>query len=374
MIKERDVRNEPLIVGAGPTGLSAAIFLARHGIKPRIIEKEEKRAPYSKAFGVNPRTLELHDETGVTERLLDDGWKLEGFNLWRNGNHIVRIDFSKINHKYPFMLVNSQADTEAVLEDTAKKQYGLTIERGTALQNITVKNGEVEVTLQNGGQDHEIFHPSLVFGADGAHSSVRESLQIDFPGTSYEEPWHLYDVELSTPLNRNEAHAFMLDDGAVFMVRLKDDVWRVLGNVPDLLKRLPKGSETGKVHWDSDFGISHRVAETFQVQDNIFIGGDAAHIHSGLGARGMNLGIEDAYVFAQLVARKQESEYGQLREPVVLKVMKTVEHMTDIPRGKSLPSRIARVVAPFIPVIFPFISKEVSKWILGLDHPVSGLK
>jgi 2-polyprenyl-6-methoxyphenol hydroxylase-like FAD-dependent oxidoreductase len=370
---KRDDSRDILIAGAGPTGLSAAIFLAHRGIKPRVIEKEEKRSPYSKAFGVNPRTLELHDETSVTERLLEDGWKLEGFTLWRNSTHIARIDFSKVNHKYPFMLVNSQADTEAILEDTALHQYGLTIERGTQLQHIELKNDEVEVTLQNDGQEHEIFNPTLVLGADGAYSTVRQSLQIDFPGSSYQEPWHLYDIELTTPLNRNEAHAFMLDDGAVFMVRLKDDVWRVLGNVPDLLTRLPRGSETGTVHWDSDFGISHRVAAQFQVQEKVFIAGDAAHIHSGLGARGMNLGIEDAYVFAELVSKGRESEFGDRRRPTVLKVMNTVAHMTEVPRGESALSKVARLrlMMPLMRAIFPMISQEASKWILGLDHPVN---
>jgi 3-(3-hydroxy-phenyl)propionate hydroxylase len=153
-------------------------------------------------------------------------------------------------------------------------------------------------------------------------------------------------------------------------VRLKDEVWRVLGNVPNLLTCLPQGSKTGKVLWDSDFGISHRVVETFQVRDKVFMAGDAAHLHSGLGARGMNLGIEDAYVFAELVSRGQQSEYGRIRQPTVSKVMRRVEQMTEIPRGKSWLSRIARHMTSALPIIFPLISQEVSKWILGLDHSV----
>jgi 2-polyprenyl-6-methoxyphenol hydroxylase-like FAD-dependent oxidoreductase len=373
MTGKRDDSRDILIAGAGPTGLSAALFLAHRGIKPRVIEKREKRSPYSKAFGVNPRTLELHDETRVTERLLEDGWKLEGLTLWRKSTHIASIDFSKVNHKYPFMLVNSQADTEAILEDTALHQYGLTLERGTQLQHIELKHDEVEVTLQNDGRAHEIFNPPLVLGADGASSIVRQSFHIDFAGSSYQEPWHLYDLELTTPLNRNEAHAFMLDDGAVFMVRLKEDVWRVLGNVPDLLTRLPRGSETGRVHWDSDFGISHRVAAQFQVQEKVFLAGDAAHIHAGLGARGMNLGIEDAYVFAELVSQGREREFGDRRRPTVLKVMNTVAHMTEVPRGSSAFSKVARLrlMMPLMRALFPMISGEARKWILGLDHPVT---
>jgi 2-polyprenyl-6-methoxyphenol hydroxylase-like FAD-dependent oxidoreductase len=104
-----------------------------------------------------------------------------------------------------------------------------------------------------------------------------------------------------------------------------------------------------------------------------FIAGDAAHIHSGLGARGMNLGIEDAYVFAELVAKGREGEFDALRRPNVLNVVNKVAHMTEIPRGESAFSRIARLrlMMPIMRTIFPMISKEASKWILGLDHTVN---
>src|SRR5262245_25294661 len=101
LMGKRDDSRDKLIAWAGQTSLSAALILAHRGIKPRVIEKEEKRSPYSKAFGVNPRTLELHDQTSVTERLLADGWKLEGFTLWRNSTQIASIDFSKVTDKYP---------------------------------------------------------------------------------------------------------------------------------------------------------------------------------------------------------------------------------------------------------------------------------
>jgi FAD binding domain len=114
---------------------------------------------------------------------------------------------------------------------------------------------------------------------------VRKALNVDFPGTAYEEPWKLYDLELDVPLDRNEAHVFLLEDGGMFAVRLEGDVWRVLSNVPDVLNRLPRGTETGEVVWESDFGISHRAAARFHI-GHTCLAGDAAHIHSGLGARG----------------------------------------------------------------------------------------
>ncbi len=65
-----------LIIGAGPTGLAAALFLAERGVSPRIVEQAAEPSPYSKAFGVNPRTLTLLEGTGVTERLLSQGRRM----------------------------------------------------------------------------------------------------------------------------------------------------------------------------------------------------------------------------------------------------------------------------------------------------------
>jgi 2-polyprenyl-6-methoxyphenol hydroxylase-like FAD-dependent oxidoreductase len=86
----------------------------------------------------------------------------------------------------------------------------------------------------------------------------------------------------------------------------------VLGNARDLLSRLPEGTRTGRVKWESEFGIEQRLASRFQ-SGPVALAGDAAHIHSGLGARGMNLGIEDAYVFAGLLAENRLQDYDRLR-------------------------------------------------------------
>lgn len=358
-----------LITGAGPTGLAAALFLAERGIHSRIIEKKLEPSPYSKAFGVNPRTLELLENTGVTEQLLAQGWRMSALNLWQNKHRLLRLDFSRVNHRFPFMLIHSQAKSEALLAEAVTK-CGVRIERGVELEQVEANQGQATAILQNGDERSETFTSSYLLGADGSHSTVREKLGIGFPGSAFEEAWRLYDVALDLPLPHNEAHAFLLDGGAMFTVRLEDDVWRVLGNVPDLLNHLPPGTRTGKIEWESDFGISHRMAERFQ-KGCACLAGDAAHVHSGLGARGMNLGIEDAYVFAALVAKGRLENYERLRRPVVKSVMHTVERMTEVPRGRSLLAKAARVIAPVLAPFASFATGSASNWILGLDHEVS---
>lgn len=356
-----------LIVGAGPTGLTAAIFLAQHGISARLIEKRTAPQPFSKAFGINARTLGLLEPSGVTNTLLDRGWRLEGFNLYQGSKRLLQLDFGSVTHRFPFMLIHPQNETEAVLQEAAVK-CGVTVERGLELDDVKLLRDAVEVAV-SGNSRPGAERYDTVFAADGASSTVRKDLNISFDGEAFEEPWYLFDVELDTPFAPREAHAFMLPDGAMFMVRLAERVWRVLGNIPDLLQRLPKNTTAGKIVWQSDFGISHRLAGTM-AKGAVFLGGDAAHIHSGLGARGMNLGIEDAFVFAELAAQGRLLDYDQVRRPVVTRVVKAVEHLTEVPRGRSFLSKAARRVSFLIPYLAPIVKKRAEPWILGLDHPV----
>jgi len=160
-----------------------------------------------------------------------------------------------------------------------------------------------------------------------------------------------------------------LDDGGMFAVRLHHNVWRVLGNVPNLPDRLPPGTQPGAIEWASDFGISHRYADRFQV-GRVSLAGDAAHIHSGLGARGMNLGIEDAFVFATLVAEARVEDYERLRRPVVARVIHHIERMTEVPRGVTLLAKMARLFMPVLAPIIPLGANNIGRFVMGLDHEV----
>jgi len=357
-----------LIVGAGPTGLTAALQLAERGIRARIIDKRVEPSPYSRAFGVNPRTLTLLESTGVTERMLAQGWRLGAINVWRNGKPLFKLNLSTVTHRYPFMLVHSQAKSEALMVE-ALNEHGIQIERAVALERLTMQADAAEATLCHPGGHEEVCRASVLFGADGPRSTVRTALSIPFVGSAYDEPWKLYDLELDTPLARDEAHAFLLDDGGVFAVRLDDTLWRVIGNVPDLLERLPHGTALGHVVWASDFAIEHRIAGRFQ-EAHAYLAGDAAHIHAGLGARGMNLGVEDAYVFAVLAAEGRLQDYQRLRYPIDEAVMRQVERITAVPRGKTRLAKAVRSLAPLLAPMIPLGASSVGRWVLGLDHEV----
>jgi hypothetical protein len=204
---------------------------------------------------------------------------------------------------------------------------------------------------------------------------VRQALGLAFPGDELPEPWLLWDLRLATPLDPDRVHLMLLPDGFLFALRVRDDLWRVMGNGASPLSALPPGTVCGEVLWQSHFHIAHRVAERAGV-GRVLLGGDAAHIHSPLGARGMNLGIEDAYVFADCAAGalagrlSRLANYTQLRHPVHRQVVRRIAALTRLLHGRPAALRELRdVVVPRLMRFGP-ARRQFLRVAGGLDHPV----
>lgn len=128
-------QTDVLVVGAGPTGLTLACELLRHGLSVRIIDEAEGPTTVSKAIVVHARTLETFRSMGCADDLIARGQKLHGATLWSNGNAVVRADFDELETQYPFILSVAQRETEAVLLDLLKKLGG-SVERGVRLTSF----------------------------------------------------------------------------------------------------------------------------------------------------------------------------------------------------------------------------------------------
>jgi 2-polyprenyl-6-methoxyphenol hydroxylase-like FAD-dependent oxidoreductase len=331
----------------------------------------------SRALAVNPRTLEILEPTGVTGRMLELGLPIHGARFYRQGRIVADLSLAGIHPKYPFMLALSQAATERLLA-RALEGAGGAVERGVKLVQCRARTDGVEAALEpSAGGPREVVQCPWLLAADGAHSLVREQLGIGFPGTSFREEWHLADVPLRTALAADRAHVFFLDGGSLlFLIRVVDEaqqdrfaepVWRVIGNRPDPLSDLVQAEQTGPPLWISSFPISHRINVTLAA-GNVYFAGDAAHIHSPIGARGMNLGLEDAWVFAELVRANRLPEYDRLRRPVDRDVVRRVELLS---RMVSSPSPFYRFVRTFVfPIAtkLPFLRSRFVATVTGLDH------
>jgi len=107
--------NIPVIAGAGPVGLGAAVLLRQAGIPVRIVDMAPEPSKHSKAMAVNPRTLELLESTGVTAKMLSLGIRIYCARFQNDHKWSGELDLRTLKHKYPFMLALSQAVTEHLL-------------------------------------------------------------------------------------------------------------------------------------------------------------------------------------------------------------------------------------------------------------------
>ena len=362
----------PLIVGAGPTGLAAAMFLAEAGVQCRIIDKAQSPSVNSRAQVINPRSLELLRQTGVTDEILREAHPIHRVVFYEDWRHLAELEFGHTHPDFP-MAVLPQARTEALLSD-ALAAFGIVPERGTALGSFVQDEDGVDAILLSPTRS-ENFRAPIMFAADGAHSKVRSALGVTLEGSDFPESWPLYDIELDDPLDTESAHVCFVDGGLVFLLRIGPGVWRVFGNVPSLLARLPRGTTAGKVHWQSSFHISDRVASRESV-GRVVLAGDAAHIHAPVAARGMNLGIEDAFVFAHCAIDalngnpKRLSDYGELRHDVHARVVGHIDKLLRLARGQpAIVGLLRRFAIPAMTNFGP-TRRAMIELFTGLDHPI----
>lgn len=378
----RSAPNFPLIAGAGPVGLAAALFLAREGVQVRIIDAARGPSAESKALAVNPRTLEILEPTGVTKEMLALGKPIHGAHIWHNKKVIGGISFKDLDHKYPFMLALSQAVTCRLLE-TRLNRLGIYVDWDTRLNHLKTTDDGAEAELKIGRDDEiEEVHCPWMVAADGVHSTARRELGIPFEGKILEHPWYLVDLPLHTSLREDCAQVFQQDGGGfVFLIRVIDEpeknarpapIWRVIGSMPDPVSRLNFARPAGPPIWQSSFHISHSINRTMQ-EGNVFFAGDAAHVHSPIGARGMNLGIEDAWVFSELFRENKHSSYGEMRRKVDRRVVRQIEKFTRLVIAKSTLTRMMRRMMLPMMTHTPVLRNRMIHTLTGLDHPLTAM-
>lgn len=306
---------EILIVGAGPSGLTAAIELARRGFSPRIIDRDAGPTPLSKAVGIAPRSLQLLEPSGVTEKLLERGIRMRAVEAHMDGQVLATIDLGNIPHRYDFLLALPQHETETVMAE-ALAGYGIDVEWRTELVALTpVPEGWHAII--RGPEEGRALNYSHVLGADGIHSLVRENAGIAFDGYVHRRKWSIADAVIPDwPYRRNAGHAFLSRSGDIgFVIPIGEDSFRAVSNTPDALAHVPGAYTVSEVLRTDVFDLPVRQAARYR-RDGIFLCGDAAHVHSPIGARGMNLGIEDAAAFARRLAEGTLDGYEGERKPV----------------------------------------------------------
>jgi 2-polyprenyl-6-methoxyphenol hydroxylase-like FAD-dependent oxidoreductase len=340
-----------LIVGAGPTGLMLANQLARRGVRVLIIDRHAGPARETRALGVQARTLEIYAQLGIVDRALALGKRGTGANMWAQGRKTARVPLGDAGRQitpYPYILVLGQDDNERIMGERLT-DWGLAVQWNTELTALAQSPGQVTATLRQQDGSTRSVSAAWVAGCDGARSAVRELNHIDFPGAAYEHVFFVADVEATGTMVPDELNVYLWEAGFHLLFPMRgQDHWRIVGILPPELRdkdgvrfedvvpsvRTEAGATLAfkNCSWFSTYRIHHRSAERFRA-GRCFLLGDAAHIHSPVGAQGMNTGLQDAYNLAwklALVTRAQAGEalldsYEDERIPVARRLLNTTD-------------------------------------------------
>ncbi|OGE20224.1 MAG: hypothetical protein A3J42_03750 [Candidatus Dadabacteria bacterium RIFCSPHIGHO2_12_FULL_53_21] len=328
-------RADVLVVGAGPTGLTMACELARHGITPRIIDKSPAPSDKSKAFGIHARTLELFEGMGIADTVLGQGNICNGFDMYNHGKPLASVVFDSLQSKYPFFLIIAQSDTEKIL-NAHLESYGIRVEREKELVGIEHKQDSLRARIGLKDGSEEFIDCSYIAGCDGAHSTSRHLLDLEFKGAPYPNYWLLADCDLDWKYPLHHLSVFIHPRGVTAYFPLYSDRGRLMFELPDApvdeempdptiedVRRLMGEREidyrsVGNPNWLAYFKLHHRMVDKYG-DGRVFLSGDAAHIHSPMGGQGMNTGIQDSYNLAWKLAlvlkgKSPESILGSYNE------------------------------------------------------------
>ena len=380
--------HEVVIVGAGPVGLWLAAELRLAGVDTVVLERNDVPAPHPKALGLHARTLEQLALRGVAEPFLAMGIRVPA---WHFGFLDQRLDLTRLETAYPFMLAFPQDRTEALLLERAQS-LGARIVRGQQVVALDQDSDGVRLTTETG----TTWRGAWVVGADGAGSAVRQLAGIDFPGTDADVYAYLGDVASDAP--PPPGTGVVNDRGALIVAPLPGGLIRVTGYDPehqepgrrevtlDELRETAEriaGSDFGirDPKWLTRFGNATRVAATYR-QGRVLIAGDAAHMHFPAGGVGLNLGLQDAmnlgWKLGAVVQGRAGAEvldtYDSERRPWGRDVAEHTLAQTALitattPTGQALRRLLSGLIGAL-----PDLSTTLARRLAGLDvrYPAAG--
>jgi len=381
---------EVLIVGAGPTGLALAVQLIRCGVDFVIIDSKETTTPFSRAIGVQARTLEIYDQIELADKLVSLGHRAEKAKFLKGGEVLGEANLSELGvglSPYPYVLLVEQGLHEELLY-----QYVTDSGRDILWQHEMVSfeddgDGVTAKVKQADGSELTVSAKYLV-GCDGAKSSVRRGLGLTFEGDTVERLFYVADIILDWPHGHDALQVNLGEDTLTAFFPLKgENRWRIVGTFPEGHKKdeadIPYEEieaqiehdmgvklDIEKVNWFSVYNVHSRAVNAFS-KGRCFVAGDAAHIHTPAGAQGMNTGIQDGYNLAWKLAlvlngtadEKLLATYNEERLVNARNLLKTTDRFFEFAASEEwLISFVRNNIFPYVfdlALKFDFVKNEL---------------
>ncbi len=372
-----------LIIGAGPSGLMLACQLLMHNITFRIIDKKASPAIHSGALILHARTLEILDEMGLADKAIEAG-RIAKFACIRfNSPQITSIDLSNMGvglTRFPFFLMLEQWRTENILIEFIRTG-ACDLENNTELLSFTNEDEFVTSEIRTPSGEIKVIKSKFLIGADGSNSLVRNLLGIPFPGKTHKQRLFITDCEAQLPLPEKEFFFTFKNDYILGCFPIDSNRWRIDGLIPALQQKdllsfedvrdffavdKNRSIEFQKPQWFSVFRSHSRCAKVFR-EKRCFLVGDAAHIHSPVGAQGMNSGMQDSYNLAWKLAlfiRGKATDdfldsYEKVRRPIALTNIWYTDLAYSLITSGSLFAKFLRLY--LFPFVLPFVKRLLER-------------
>ena len=326
------VQAKILIIGAGPTGLSAALEFFKNGIKVDLVEKRPSASTLSRAVGILPISLERLGPN-VAKKILAESMPFMSINLHVDKKRVLSLDFKGKVKEEEIITGLPQDRTEDIIKEELIRLGG-TIKYNCAVTNISSTDKEARVQFSD---SPEQFTYDWVIACDGTNSVVRKQLEIPYLGYELEKKWSIADVELKDMGQFNANNVWMkIGDkyDTVVCLPIGKSRIRIISTNEDCLKTLPALIEIEKLYRKGVFTISVRQAKTYK-KGRVLLAGDAAHCHSPVGGRGMNLGIADAVDAVHAIMNDSTDQYTSLRHEEGARIIKESESMRRMIMSKN---------------------------------------
>jgi len=325
---------EVLVVGAGPVGLVAALFLQQHGVRVEIVDMNQRTTRLSYALAIHPRTLRILDEAGISERLIGAGRKLTKVAYYDGQERRAEIDYSALASEHPYLLVIRQSLLERAAEEALhrrklKVQWGhqfqaLTVD-GATLRAEVAKLEQVETGYAVARTDWVIgrsktIRPAYVIGADGYDSGVRRMAGIEMAEHGGRQLFSIYEIEATGELPDEVRVILDPDLTSVYWPLEKGrcrwgfQIHDASGHEPSM-ERLAQlvaarapwcTARPTQIYWSTLGSFEWRLARSFG-KGVVWLAGDAAHQAAPVGVHSMNSGLVEARELATRISRIQRA-------------------------------------------------------------------
>jgi 2-polyprenyl-6-methoxyphenol hydroxylase-like FAD-dependent oxidoreductase len=354
-------RRNVLIAGAGPTGLTLAIELARRDVPFRLVEAVGSSARSSRGKGIQPRTLEVFEDLGVLDAVQAASRLYPRFRVHAGPLSFAAGRLGKVAEPspivpFPNLWLLPQWRTEEILR-TRLERLGHHVEFGAALTSFEQETDAVTATMSTVAGVERVRADYLV-GCDGGHSVVRKALGVRFEGEALPaRPVLVADVEIRG-LDSEYWHVWPLAKGGILALcplpgtphfqltallstrgvapeTTEDGIREFIGS-----RICRNGVRVGCVTWASVFRPHVRMVDRYRV-GRVLLAGDAAHVHPPSGGQGLNTGIQDAYNLGWKLAQVLEGapealldSYQSERSPIAASVLGLSKRLMQNRRAK----------------------------------------